>query len=340
MSHNIKRFIALVIARTKEYWRDRSSLFFSFVMPPILIIVMSLVFSESESLFRVGLIESTQQNMPNALQQNYINVVEYEDFAKALRRVKHHQLDMLIVMDAEPRYWINPQSTKARALEDLLQGKQTALSSNFLLRRYEIEGKAIRYVDWVIPGILGMNLMFSGLFGIGFVIVRYRKNGVLKRLKATPVKPIEFIVAQIISRLAIMLSVSIIIFTLANNLLDLLMLGSYWHLFVVALVGSLSLLSIAMIIAARIKSEELANGLLNALTFPMLLLSEAWFSLDGSPAWLQAISQAFPLTHIVGSARDIMIEGATLVDLVMPLATLSVTSIVCLIIASTLFRWN
>ncbi len=96
----------------------------------------------------------------------------------------------------------------------------------------------------------------------------------------------------------------------------------------------------SMIIAARVCSEELASGLLNATTFPMLLLSEAWFSLDKTPEWLQTLSQFMPLTHIIGSARRIMIDGATLYDLIVPMGILSGITVVCLLIAAKLFRWS
>ncbi len=332
-----RRLKALTIARTREYWRDRSSLFFSFIMPPILILVMAFVFSGEQKLFTIGVIKQQDSiyNIPPAFKQDYIDIINYDDFNTALVRVQHHQLDMLFKLDNEQQYWVNPESTNARVLEDILDNDKV-----LKLERHLIEGQAIRYIDWVLPGILGMNLMFSGLYGVGFVIVRYRKNGVLKRLRATPVTPVEFITAQIISRLSIMLFVSITIFSLSNYFLNLLMLGSYWDLFIVSIIGNTSLLAMGMLVASQVKSEELANGLLNALTFPMLLLSEAWFSLDKAPEWVQFISQCLPLTHLIGSARSIMIDGANLVDLTMPLSILGAITLVCLTISARLFRWN
>jgi ABC-type multidrug transport system permease subunit len=103
------------------------------------------------------------------------------------------------------------------------------------LQRETLSGRAIRYGDWLLPGVIGMNLMFSGLFGVGFVIVRYRKNGVLKRLRATPLGALEFLFAQLLSRVLITLVVSLLVFCAAYWLLDVPLLGSGWLLLVIAL---------------------------------------------------------------------------------------------------------
>jgi len=122
--------------------------------------------------------------------------------------------------------------------------------------------------------------------------------------------------------------------------LNFVMLGSYLTLILVAVLGIFSMITLALIIASRTSSEELANGLLNFVSFPMLLLSEVWFSLDNAPAWLVAVSQCFPLTHMVQAARDIMINGAGFMAVSHHILVLAVMSVVFLTIAAYLFRWN
>ena len=322
----LKRFAAVVRARNKEYWADTASLFFSFVVPPFLILVMSIAFQEDSNIFNLATIDGVQVEAPS-----YIKQAAFVDRQQAIAKIKYHQYDLLVASDS---YWINPESIKGEALEDILS---TELQP---LKRQPIVGDAVRYVDWVIPGILGMNLMFSAFFGIGFVIVRYRKNGVLKRLKATPLKPLEFISAQIVSRLIILLIISITIFTVANLMLDLLVIGSYIDMLIVVILGCTAMLSMALIFAARIKSEELANTSLNAITLPMLLLSEAWFSLDSAPEWVQNLSQIFPLTHMVGAARSIMLDGASLADVSSSILFLAAIIVVSLALVSRIFKWN
>ena len=356
---------ALTFARSIGYWRDKGSLMWSFVVPPVLIVCMALAFSgEDPAVFRIGVLTPTaitvpvseaalaaeSRALPEVLQQPFIERIGYPDLETALTRVRHHQLDLMVASnsalagaglaenrngDAGITYWINPGARRGEALEALL-----AASSDPALTKVAVSGQRVRYVDWVVPGILGMNLMFSGLFGVGYIIVRYRKNGVLKRLSATPVRPVEFLTAQLVSRFMIMLIVAVSVYTAANLTLDLLMLGSYWTLALIAVCGNLALISLALVITARIRSDELAGGLLNLVSLPMLLLSEVWFSLDAVPRWMQQLSQMLPLTHLVQAARKVMVEGASLADVSHHLVILLGIALVCTLTAARIFRWE
>jgi hypothetical protein len=124
-----------------------------------------------------------------------------------------------------------------------------------------------------------MNMMFSCLFGVGFVLVRYRKNGVLKRMKATPVSPLNFVSAQAVSRLMIVLITSVVVFSGTNLFLRFVMKGSWLNLLLLTALSIMCMIALGLVFASRIKSEELASGLLNLVTFPMLILSGVFFSL-------------------------------------------------------------
>ncbi|WP_439135019.1 ABC transporter permease [Pseudomaricurvus sp.] len=344
---------ALFWARTKEYYRDRGSLIWSFVMPPLIIAVVAMAFSGQEApLFKVGLYPNPEA--PAIIQSNdYIQTVTFADLNEATQKVRHHQIDLLIFTDQNHRYLYNPESQNAKVLRDLMATEdlvnenlndklvtenKVTKSNNW--QAEAVSGRKVRYVDWVIPGVLGMNLMFSALFGVGYVIVRYRKNGVLKRLQAAPVSPFQFLAAQMLSRLVIMLAVSIIIYVVSDFFIDFLMLGSYWTLLLVSLAGNLCLLSLGLIVASRLSNEELANGLLNFFTFPMLLLSEVWFSLDGAPHWMSQVAQLLPLTHMVTAAREVMVEGASLADITPHLLILCAMTLIFLGISAKLFKWR
>jgi ABC-type multidrug transport system permease subunit len=208
------------------------------------------------------------------------------------------------------------------------------------LQKSQIEGDAIRYVDWVLPGILGMNMMFSSLFGVGYVVVRYRKNGFLKRLRATPLRSIEFVIAQVVSRLTLIVLITSFLFLGTKFFLDTRMDGSYLNLLLVLVIGAISLISLGLMISARVTSEELAGGFLNLATWPMMLLSGVWFSLESASAWVQKLSSIFPLTHVLDAARAIMIDGAGLVQIAPQLTTLVIMSAVFLSFGALVFRWH
>ena len=260
-----------------------------------------------------------------------------DDEAAGLRKVERHQLDLLMRLDGDRKYWVNPDSPKGYFAERLLL--QSDAGAGGTIRKGEVLGDPIRYVDWVLPGILGMNIMFSSLFGVGYVVVRYRKNGFLKRLRATPLRPSEFIVAQVGSRLLLVLTVTTVVYTGTHLILGTRMEGSYLTLLLVTIVGCISMVSLGLMIAARVTSEELAGGLLNMVSWPMMILSGVWFSLENAGPTVQALARVFPLTHILDSARAVMLDGATIVDVGPNLLMLSALSIVFLAIGARFFRW-
>ena len=198
----------------------------------------------------------------------------------------------------------------------------------------------MRYVDWVLPGILGMNMMFSCMFGVGYVVVRYRKNGFLKRLRATPLTAFEFITAQVASRLVLIMIITSLVFIGTHLLLDTRMEGSYLTLFAVGLVGAISMVSLGLLVSSRVTSEELAGGLLNLINWPMMLLSGVWFSLEGTGEATQKLSQIFPLTHVLDAARAVSIDGATFAEVGPSLAALTALGVAFLLIGAKLFRWE
>lgn len=329
----MRALLALFRARNIEYYRDLGSLSWSFIFPMLIIIGCAVAFSNPDTaVFKIG-VHGDKQPL-SFLDQPYIESVSFSDRVKGLQRLKHHQLDLLISADVDNKYWVNRESSRSLAAEQWLSGTTT----NFT--REETSGRAIRYVDWVIPGVLGMNLMFGALYGVGYVIVRYRRNGVLKRLQVTPVTPLEFLTAQLFSRLIIVVAVNCLIFVGCLWTLDLIVLGSYLDLFLITVLGSLAMVAIGLLVACRTANEELANGLLNIATWPMLFLSEVWFSLDNSPAWLQACANYLPLTHIVKATRAVMIDGASLQAVSVHLIWLVAITAVSLAAAALLFRWS
>ncbi len=210
--------------------------------------------------------------------------------------------------------------------------------SNFL--RASVDTKEIRYVDWLMAGMLGMNMMFSSLFGVGYSIVRYRKNGVLKRLKATPITAFEFIVSQISSRLIVNFSVSALIFFGAKAFVNFAMLGSYGTLLLCFLAASLCLISLGLMVVTAVKSEELAGGLLQMCSWPMMFLSGVWFSLEGFSSGLKTFAKILPLTHFVDAARAVMTEGASLAQVSSHIIILCVLSVIFLSVSSFFFKWE
>jgi ABC-2 type transport system permease protein len=334
----IRRLLAVWHARNIEFLRDRATLGWNILVPIGLVVALALIFGGPERpLFKVGVLHNgpkIETSMHPFLATHYIEFFTPTDEADAIHKVARHQMDLLLDLRTTPRYWVNTDSPKGYVVEKLL------LQSDPGLKRETVSGQAVRYVDWLLPGILGMNMMFSCLFGVGWVVVRYRKSGFLKRLRATPLRAIEFISAQVLSRLILIMIVMVFVFWALSLVLHFRMEGSPLLLFLVALLGAISLIAIGLFIAARFSSEELASGVLNMITWPMMLLSGVWFSLEGSANWLQWLAKIFPLTQMLDAARAIMLDGAGLAQIAPQLLYLALTGVLFMVLGAALFRWR
>ena len=338
----LQRIFAVFTARNREFLRDRGTLAWNLLMPVILVFGLAFVFSgEGRDQYTVGVLQAGPDIDTKAhpfLESRYTEFVPVNDEADGFRKVERHQLDLLVRFEGDSRYWVNPESPKGYFAERLLLQSDAEAGGDIL--KAQLSGEAIRYVDWVLPGILGMNIMFSCLFGVGYVVVRYRKNGFLKRLRATPLRPSEFIIAQVASRLALVLVVTAFVYTGTHLILDTRMEGNYLTLLLVTIVGSVSMVSLGLLIAARVTSEELAGGLLNMISWPMMILSGVWFSLEAAGPTVQNLAKLFPLTHILDSARAVMLDGASFVDIAPSLTMLTLLSVLFLALGARFFRWT
>lgn len=332
----IGRLLAVLHARNLEFVRDRGTLGWTLVLPVLLVIGMSFVFGGPQRpLFKVGVLaERIEPGSQPFLRERYVQFVAEPDAARALHKLTHQELDLLVDFGGAPRYWVNTDSPKGYIAEQLL------LAAAPGARRERVRGAAVRYVDWLFPGILGMNMMFSCLFGVGYVVLRYRKSGFLKRLHATPLSAFEFLGAQVLSRLLLILIITALLYAGIGAIIGFHSAGNTLLLALLAALGALSMIALGLIVAARFSSEELVGGVLNLLTWPMMLLSGVWFSLEGSPRWVQWLAHVFPLTHVLDAARAVMLDGADLRQIAPHLVYLAATALAFLAFGAWSFRWR
>ena len=288
----VGRLVAMTWARTLEFLRDRSALGWNIAFPVLMVGGFAMIFSgPGQPLFKVAVIApegaSLAADLHPFLGTEHIQFYAEPAVEPAVAKVGRHQVDLLMDLRSPPgRYWLNPESAKGETAEKLLKA-----SGGPALQRELTGGAPIRYVDWVVPGLLGMNMMFSCLFGIGYVIVRYRKSGYLKRLNATPLTAFEFLSAQLISRLVLTMTITAGCFVGTTLFLHFRMDGSYLDLFLVTLLAAVCMIAMGLVVASRVASEEFAGGVLNLLSWPMMVLSGVFFSLDGAPRFVQVIAE-------------------------------------------------
>ncbi|RPJ79259.1 MAG: ABC transporter permease [Deltaproteobacteria bacterium] len=351
----IRRIWTIFKARNNEFFRDHAAYGWNLLFPFLVIIGFSIMFNEKQQiLYKVGVVyeQVSSQNMDADKiaesetddtqlflfkKSKYTEFIDFPVFQTALDKLKHHRIDFLI-NPATRQYWLSTTSPKGYMVEKLLQAGLTCETS--LYKRENITGSEIHYSEWLFPGVLGMNIMFSALYGVGYTVVRYRKNGVLKRFSVTPLRPYEFLAAQIISRMYLLTLTTLIVFLGCMVMFDFRCQGSYWSLLAVFFLGGFSMISVGLVIAARSSSEEFANGILNLISWPMMFLSEVWFSLEGTKPWVKTISTFLPLTHLIDGARKIMNDGASLYDIRYQISMLAIMAFFFFMAGSILFKWN
>lgn len=345
----LHRIWVMFRARNAEFFRDKAAFGWNFLFPFLMVAGFGLIFGDdTRSDYKIGIfpcpagqVAVETASVPEALRgARMLQFVGFPDFSAGIGPLRHHKIDLLLEVGAPaPRYWVT-DSPKGYLAETLVRSALAPPECRSDGKRQEIQGAPIRYIDWLFPGILAMNMMFSALWGVGFIIVRYRKNGVLKRLKATPLTAFEYLTAQLLSRIFLLTFTLVIMWVGCDLFFDFHVQGSYFDLAAGFVVGGLSLSAMGLLVAARGTSEEFASGVVNFISWPMMFLSEVWFSMEGAPRWLRLAAEAFPLTHMLRAIRKVMNEGAGILEIGPEMAVLSAMTLLFLLLASWMFSWN
>ena len=344
----MKAFWSIFMARNKEFYRDRAGLFWNIAFPFLIIAGFAAIFGRGvEPSYKLGVIPSQnnalEYRLPASVEASpFFSMVPMPDKKTALEKLAAHKLEIVAQAGTQPlNYWVSDSSPKGAMAGEILSATLTdpKVLENYAARQ-TVEGFQVDYIDWLFPGILGMNMMFSALFGVGFVVVRYRKNNVLKRLAATPLSAFQFLSAHVVSRLLVILFSTLLVYVACASLFGFHCKGSYFALVVVFLLGGASHVSLAMVIASRGSNEEFASGLLNLLSWPMMFLSEVWFSIEGAPGWVKAFSQTLPLTHVTSGMREVMSYGAGISEIMPQIVILGLITVIFMTVGSWMFKWT
>jgi ABC-2 type transport system permease protein len=347
---HIKRIWIMFKARNWEFFRDRASFGWNFLFPFLLVAGFGILFGgRGHTEYKIGVfpapaetVEVASLDVPEAFKETrFLQFVGFASHAEAMEKLRHHKVDLVIRTGPPPyQYWLNESSPKGYLAEKIFQASLTGEINSALLHKKKIHTAEIRYIDWLFPGILAMNMMFSALWGVGYIVVRYRKNGALRRLKATPLTAFEYLSAQMLSRLFLLMFTLLVVWFGCDLIFHFHVEGSTGDIFILFFLGSLSLTSMGLVLAARGTSEEFTTGTLNFISWPMMFLSEVWFSLEGAPEWVKHIAQAFPLTHLLTGIRKIMNDGAGLVDVLPEITVLLMMTGIFLGLGAYLFSWD
>jgi ABC-type multidrug transport system permease subunit len=337
--------IELTHARLRELIREPEAVFWVFVFPILLTAILGLAFrsrppDELRVAVAAGASAEARRAALDAGEGLEARILPEKDALEALARGRV----VLVVSAGDPPTYsydpTQPESRAARLAVDAALQKAAGRADAFAPGRAEITEPGTRYVDFLVPGLLGMNIMGTGMWGIGFSLVVARNGKLLKRLVAAPVRRGQILGAQIMARLLFLIPEAAALLVFANLVLDVPLRGSFLLLSAVSFLGALAFSGLGLLIAARPKTIEGVSGLMNLAMVPMWIFSGIFFSTERFPAAIQPFVQALPLTALNDALRAVMLEGAGVVTVLPELALMAVWGIVSFVIAVRVFRWQ
>ncbi len=337
--------IELTLARLREFLREPEALFWTFVFPIIMSVALAIAFPGSGVKPAVVGIEPGDRGAAirqalAATQGITIRDIRPGDEERALREGEVH---LLIVPTDPPAYRYDvarEESHLARLLVDDALKRAAGRKDPFSAREEPVRIAGSRYVDWLIPGIVGMTIMGTSMWGIGFSVVQTRMRKVLKRLIASPMRKHEFLLAQIGGRLVFLAPEAGVPLLLGAFVLGMPIRGSMLSISVVCLVGALAFGGLGLLLASRARTFEAISGLMNLAMVPMWVVSGVFFSSSNFPQAVQPIIQALPLTALINALRAVILEGAGTAGVWRELAVLAAWGVVGFGVALRIFRWR
>src|SRR5262245_16767375 len=336
MSDRKNPLLALTQARIREFVREPEALFWVFVFPILMAVVLGFAFRDHPpDPVPVGVVNGPgAAAVTEALTKAKTTKPQaYATLPEGLEALRTGKI-ALLVEEGERKdlvYHFDPTRPDARIarleVDDAIQ-RARGRTDPVPARETLVHEKGSRYIDFLLPGILGLNLMGTGIWGVGFSIVNARLKKTLKVMVATPMRKSDFLLAQILSRfLFLILEVTLI---LAFGVLA----------FQVPIRGSLCFAGIGLLVAARARTLEAASGLMNLVMVPMWLLSGVFFSSDRFPKAAQPVIQALPLTALNNALRAVMLEGKTLPAVFGELLIVTIWGVLAFAAALKIFRWQ
>jgi len=341
--------VQLTLVRFREFIREPEAVFWTFVFPILLAAGLGIAFRQrGPNKVQIGVVGNAASvaAVVNALKQDSTLVVETLDDSAAARALRTGKVALLVV----------PGSARDSVRYVYDRGRSDAVSARVLVDRavqagagrvdpvrasdtYVTEAGS-RYIDFLIPGLLGMNLMGGSIWGIGFSIVTARGKKLLKRFMATPMSRSQYLLSFLASRLVFLILEVVTLVGFGHFAFGIPLRGSLVTLFLISLFGAISFGGLGLLAASRARTVEAVSGIMNFIMLPMWIFSGVFFSSSNFPQVVQPFVKALPLTAVNDALRANMLEGASLAALSPQLLVIIVWGVVTFFAALKLFRWR
>jgi ABC-2 type transport system permease protein len=367
MNRTLKSLLTLTIVSVKMYFRNRSAVFFTLFLPLAFIGVFGLLSKSSAPIIKIDLTDQSNSQLATTfvteLQKISTFSVTKTSEVSGANQLGKGKIDLQVIIPAsfgmvdpkthqiESSHLITHYNqadpgngqTANLVLGQILSTINASISKTPQIVSLDSTGvktNNLTEIDFLLPGILGMTIMQLGIFSVAFAFVSMKTTGMLRRIQATPTHPINFIIAQAVTRLIIgVLDVALLV-GLGIVFFGFRLLGNMAEFMLFAVLGTLVFLAFGFAVAGYAKDENSAAPIANLISFPMLLLSGVFFPSDSFPSWLRTVTSHFPLTYLVDALRSIANQGTPITQLGGDLLGLVAWGLIMFFVAIRLFHWE
>jgi len=333
--------------RLREMGREPGVLFWAFGFPILLSIALGIAFRvRGPDPVVVGALPGISADLHRALVEGKVRVRDL-DSASAAHELRAGRVNLLLVPATKSElalgYQFDPSRAEARtaraAVNQILQ-RSAGQTEPLVVRDQEVHEPGSRYIDFLIPGLIAMNLMSGSMWGVAWVIVHMRVRKLLKRLLAAPMRRRHLMYSIGLARLVVIPVELVIILVFARLAFGVQVTGSYLALVAVSVTGSAAFACLAIAVASRAQNTETVSGLMNLIMLPMFITSGVFFASSNFPDVVQPVIRVLPLTAMCDGLRAVMIDGAGLIGVLPSLLILALWGIPAFALGLRYFRWN
>ena len=337
--------VQLTLTRLREFVREPEAVFWVVIFPIVLAAALGIAFrTQGDEPVHVGVVAGPGSDpVVAALKASHgIDVTEVTP-KRADLALRDGQVQVVVLPGVPPTYRFDPtrpESRLARLEVDAALQRAAGRVDRFAAGEQKLEVVGSRYIDWLVPGLLGVNIMGTGIWGISFSIVTARSKRLLKRMAATPMFRSHYLLAQMLARLAFLVLEVATLLVFAWAAFAVPVRGTLVTLALVAVLGAMAFAGLGLLVSSRARTVEAVSGWVNLVQVPMWVLSGVFFSSAHFPAAAQPVIHALPLTALNDALRAVMLDGASLAGLGGELLILSAWALVSFGLAVRLFRWR
>lgn len=352
----MKQLKELILMNFKEFYREPGIIFWAILFPIILAIGLGFAFSENANLTRkVALVKSSlissekhsmlQNNSFIEAGNNEMGITTYHllevNWEGAIQMIKKGKTSIIIQLGKDSlTYHFDPSNPEAKLaylqLSNTLDGDSAEINSGNV---NVLSQTGTRYIDFLLPGLLGMGIMMNCMWGVSYSNVNKRSKMLLRRMVATPMRKTYYILAQFIARLLLSLLEGTLLFTITYLVFEVPITGSIAGILLLYITGNFAFTGIAMLTSSRTSNPQVANGLINLVILPMMLLSGIYFSYHNFPEPVITIIELLPLTLIVNDMRAIFLEGAGFASIIPVSLVLTGVGVVFFVMGLRIYKW-